>query len=309
MDILGNPIAYSKVVSVTATNYNNTSSANPVPDGAYNYFLFRRNGTSEPQANQHMNNQGIGGVAFRFSDFGLADGETIYGYSILANDFNSTYGSDVVNYNNAARFPTNTSETVGGLDLLAVLGIAKETMILPVETTSFSATKKENKVSVEWATVTEINSQGFQVERSANGKDWMEIGFVRSKAPEGSSTEKLQYSFYDNSPAKGINYYRLRQLDLDGREKISEIRTVSFTDKDANSIRIFPNPVVNTLHMEGIEPGTHFRLIDVKGAVVNQFTAQTSTYLLLVEKLHPGIYFLQTVAANTITKTVQLVKM
>ena len=71
-----------------------------------------------------MNNQGIGGVAFRFSDFGIADGTTIYGYSLMANDFNSTSGADVVNYNNAARYPTNTSETIGGLDILAVLGIA-----------------------------------------------------------------------------------------------------------------------------------------------------------------------------------------
>ena len=162
-DANGNPTAYSNVVSVSATNYNNSSSANPVADGTYDYFLFKRNGQSNNmRVDQHVSGQGIGGVSFRFSDFGIANGTTIYGYSILANDFNSTIGSDVVNYNNAARFPTNTSETVGGLDILAVLGIAMETTVLPVELSSFSATKKENKVALEWTTATEMNSRGYR---------------------------------------------------------------------------------------------------------------------------------------------------
>ena len=209
---------------------------------------------------------------------------------------------------NAARFPINTSETVGGLDILAVLGIAMETSVLPVELSSFSATKKENKVALEWTTATEMNSRGYKVERSANGKDWMEIGFVQSKAPEGNSTEKLQYSFYDNSPMSGMNHYRLKQLDLDNNEKISEIKTVSIGSK-AGTIRIFPNPVVNTMHLEGMEAGTRFRLVDARGAVLNNFTARSSTEVISTEKLIPGIYFVQVLANNSSSKTMQLVKL
>jgi hypothetical protein len=179
LDGSGNPSAYSKVVSVTSANYNNTNGKNPVADGTYTYFLFTRTGTNNLEVDQHTTNQGIGGVAFRFSDFGIADGTKIFGYSIMSNDFNSTSGSDVVDYTNAARYPTNTSETIGGLDPLAVLGIAMETIILPVELSSFTASGKGNKSDLEWTTLTESNNSGFAIERSATGKNWEKIGFVR----------------------------------------------------------------------------------------------------------------------------------
>ena len=63
----------------------------------------------------------------------------------MANDFNSTLGADVVDYTNSTRFSTHTSETTGGLDILAVLGIAMETTILPVELSSFTAFAKGDK--------------------------------------------------------------------------------------------------------------------------------------------------------------------
>ncbi len=200
LDASGNPLTYSNVVSVNTADYNNTNSQNPVADGTYNYFLFRRDGTNALEINQHISNQGIGGVAMRFSDFGIADGTTIYGYSLLPNDFNSTSGSDVVDYTNSAHFPITTSETVGGLDILAVIGIGFEADLLPVELLSFSATEKNGKSELKWTTATEINNRGFAVERSADGKDWKEIGFVSSKNSKGNSNEMLQYTYLDNNP-------------------------------------------------------------------------------------------------------------
>jgi hypothetical protein len=305
----GNPTAYSNVVSVTSANYNNASSANPVPDGTYNYFLFRRNGNSKLSVNQHITDQGIGGVAFRFADFGIANGTKIYGYSIMANDFNSTLGADVLNYNNTAHFPTNTNETIGGLDLLAVLGIAMQMPVLPVELTSFTAAVKDNKTMLQWTTATEMNDRGFQVERSANGKEWTAIGFVNTKATAGNSGEDLHYTFFDNAPAKGTNYYRLVQVDLDDVKKISETKTVYVGGKDANSIKMFPNPVVNVLHIEGIEPGTNFKIVDLKGTELYQSKATTSSQTVSTEKLSPGIYFLQIKKNDGRQETMRVVKM
>jgi len=106
-----------------------------------------------------------------------------------------------------------------------------------------------------------------------------------------------------------MNYYRLKQTDLDGGERISEIKAVSMNIKDANSIKMFPNPVVNTLQIEGIEPGAQLRVVDAKGTVVNQFTAQASYNSLSVEKFHPGVYFVQVITANTTVKSLRFVKM
>jgi len=309
VDNLGNPTAYSNVVSVASANYNNASSANPVPDGTYNYFLFRRNGNSSLQINQHITDQGIGGVAFRFADFGIANGTTIYGYSIMANDFNSTNGADVINYTNTARFPTTTNETIGGLDILAVLGIAMQTTILPVELSSFTAVVKENKTMLQWTTATEMNDRGFQVERSANGKEWTAIGFVNTKATDGNSGEDLHYTFFDNTPAKGANYYRLVQVDLDDFKKTSEIKTVYMGEKNANSIKMFPNPVANVLHIEGIEPGTNFKIVDLKGTELYKSAATSSNQAVSTEKLSPGIYFLQIKKNDGRQETMRVVKM
>jgi hypothetical protein len=310
VDASGNPTTYSNVLSVNSTNYNNTSSSNPVADGTYNYFLFRRTGVSSLKVNQHITDQGIGGVAFRFSDFGIANGTKIFGYSIMANDFNSTSGADVVNYNNSARYPTNTSESVGGLDILAVLGIAMQTMILPVEISSFTAVKKANRAGLEWTTVNEMNNRGFKIEHSTDGKNWMQIGFVQSKSPLETSTEKINYSFSDNAPSNGINYYRLVQTDFDGKEKVSEVKTVSFGKDDANSIKVFPNPVAGDLHIEGLTSGMHIKLVDARGSVLSRFTAASSTAEVIpTGKLNKGVYFVQAEAVDGTEKTLRFVKL
>jgi Secretion system C-terminal sorting domain len=310
IDASGNPSAYSKVVSANASSYNNTNAANPVADGIYTYFLFKRDGTNDPQVDQHITGQGIGGVSFRFSDFGIADSTTIYGYSIMANDFSSASGNDAVDYTNTTYFPTNTSETTGGLDPLAVMGLAYETNILPVQLSSFIASEKAGKSELEWTTVTEMNNSGFRVERSANGRDWAAIGFVSSKASEGNSSQILEYSYYDNNPLKGINYYRLKQYDLSNHENISEIRVVSIGSNDPRVIKAFPNPVSsNIIYVQGVERGTNLRLTDMRGTVVSQATATHSIEGIPVDKLDPGIYFLQVVSNNALVKTIKVVKM
>jgi hypothetical protein len=306
-DASGNPSAYSQVLSVTASGYNNTDSKNPVADGTYTYFLFKRDGTSDLQVNQHITNQGIGGVGFRFSDFGISNGTTIYGYSIMANDFNSTLGTDVVDYTNTTRFPTNTNETVGGLDPLAVMGIAMETMILPVKMTSFSAVESNNDSELKWTTVTEVDNKGFYVQRSADGIKWSDISFVPSIAENGNSTSQLKYSFSDRKPLNGSNYYRLRQVDNNSKDYFSEIRIVAFENN--STMRIFPNPVVNTINIQGIKANYSLILTDNKGSVISNIRATASSISMTSDKLLPGIYFLRVTDDNALLiKTMKVVK-
>lgn len=119
----GNPNGYTGLYRATAGSYGAT---NPVGDA--NYVVTRRGGgAGNLLASATPAAQGIGGIFFRFSDFGFAAGTKIYGYSLAANDFLAgATAADMVNYTNATNFPLNTSSaTLGGIDLTAITGIFK----------------------------------------------------------------------------------------------------------------------------------------------------------------------------------------
>ncbi len=84
---------------------------------------------------------------------------------------------------------------------------------LPIELFNFSAEQKENKVVLQWHTLTEINNHHFTIERSLDGESFKAIGSIDGA---GNSTELLSYRFEDTQPANGDNYYRIVQHDYDG---------------------------------------------------------------------------------------------
>ena len=96
---------------------------------------------------------------------------------------------------------------------------------LPVTLSDFRAIKQNNAASLQWFTNMEQNSQSFIIERSADGKNFTAIGSVRAA---GNSNSRKAYSYDDAAPLKGNNYYRLKQVDLDGKSAYSEIRTLNF---------------------------------------------------------------------------------
>ncbi|MFZ1528570.1 MAG: T9SS type A sorting domain-containing protein [Ferruginibacter sp.] len=113
---------------------------------------------------------------------------------------------------------------------------------LPVELNGFSAVKQNGKTFLQWQTSNETNSRGFEIQRSSNTQNWTNIAFVNS-----AGTAAGNYSFTDASPASGKNYYRIRQVDISGAYKLSEIKWVDFSRKF--SLGISPNPVVNTINI------------------------------------------------------------
>jgi LruC domain-containing protein len=123
IDGTGTPLAYSNLIRVNASHY---GSINVVPN--QNSVVLRRdNGAGELKASTSLTGQGIGGVFFKFSDFGINNGQTIYGYSIAAADFPAGgTPADFVDYTNPTYFPLNTSGGgAGGIDMIALTGIVK----------------------------------------------------------------------------------------------------------------------------------------------------------------------------------------
>ncbi|TVR79186.1 MAG: hypothetical protein EA412_06765 [Chitinophagaceae bacterium] len=112
---------------------------------------------------------------------------------------------------------------------------------LPVELIAFDAVKEGTAVNVYWATATEIDSDYFIVERSANAEDYKAIQVVEAA---GNSVEEIFYQIKDEDPYSGVNYYRLKQVDFDGSHEYFGPVYVVFGDKsDKFAFSVFPNPV------------------------------------------------------------------
>lgn len=91
---------------------------------------------------------------------------------------------------------------------------------LPVELIAFTAEKNDQHVDLHWTTASEIQNQYFSIERSIDGTSFEAIGRMNGA---GNSTTLNEYSFSDEQPWKGINYYRLAQTDIDGTVNYSRI--------------------------------------------------------------------------------------
>lgn len=109
--------------------------------------------------------------------------------------------------------------------------------VLPVDWLSFSAIPVRDEVLLEWSTATESNSDYFVIERSTNGADYRELGIMGAMNTSNTTTD---YVFKDPEPLNGVSFYRLRQVDLDGKIDFSEVRTVSFEYEVP--IVVYPNP-------------------------------------------------------------------
>jgi plastocyanin len=112
--------------------------------------------------------------------------------------------------------------------------------VVPVELTSFNAIVKNNSISLNWTTATELNNSGFEIERKLGNPNWSKIAFVKG---HGTSTIPNKYSYTDTKLSSGNYTYRLKQIDFDGSYKYSNIveASIDFPSKYELS-QNYPNP-------------------------------------------------------------------
>ncbi|MCP2042022.1 PKD-like domain-containing protein [Pontibacter sp. HSC-36F09] len=116
-----------------------------------------------------------------------------------------------------------------------------EIIPLPVELLYFNATKRGNDVVLDWATASELDNKGFEVQVSSDAKNFRALGFVESKV--NTTSLKQLYTFVDKENGKqGVRYYRLKQVDLDGKFEIFNIKAVHFDEVSVNKVKAYPNP-------------------------------------------------------------------
>jgi subtilisin family serine protease len=141
-------------------------------------------------------------------------------------------GNYSMDLNVASNDPANAVVTVP---------VTMEISIIPVELTSFVANNDRNNVTLNWATATEVNNSGFQIERKLTGaNEWTSVSFISGK---GTSTERNNYSYLDKSLTVGKYSYRLKQLDLDGTYEYSPVIEIDVSAPNEYTLyQNYPNP-------------------------------------------------------------------
>lgn len=136
-----------------------------------------------------------------------------------------------------------------------------------------------------WETATETNNQGFEIQRSRDGFNWETISWQEGN---GNSNTLRAYSYIDYNTYRGINYYRLEQIDFNGTFAYSP--AVSITTTSVNTIDIYPNPASDFLVVSGLDGRTIDEVIihDINGKEVLRETDANN--VVDISNIQPGMY-------------------
>lgn len=217
----------------------------------------------------------------------IENGDAAQGGSDRYGDYNSLVNDPS---DNSFWFTSNYT-TTGGQWATSVVHFEVLESALPVSFVNFTAQKNiHNLITLNWSTANEHNNDYFSVERSANGISFSEIGRV----PGTNNTQAQQYVYIDKQPAAGNNFYRLRQVDKDGKFIYS--KQVLINMDAASVVKLYPNPAAQTLFIEGLpeEKNTSITVYDMQGAVVfKKEITGINKYALPVSSLQSGNYIIK----------------
>jgi hypothetical protein len=160
--------------------------------------------------------------------------------------------------------------------------ITVSSTVLPVEWLSFTGYNKGAVNVLTWTTANEVNNKGFNVERLMDNGQWITLGFVNAKSKAAS------YDFTDNTPLS-TSYYRLRQIDSDGKETLSKV--VSVSRNASTKLKVYPNPVSNVLTIETNDATGSFQILNLLGQQV--LSGKTTAQRIDVSALPQGSYVLK----------------
>lgn len=153
---------------------------------------------------------------------------------------------------------------------------------LPVELLNFNAEKNNRAVDLYWQTASEHNNDYFTVERTFDGEHFEIVGMVDGA---GNSNQLLSYSLFDENPANGYNYYRLKQTDFDGTSKYSDLRSVYFGPEAW--VNVYPNPSNGLLNIVATGEVSNLAIYAADGKLVQAGDVNG----LITLFLEPGMYF------------------
>jgi hypothetical protein len=170
---------------------------------------------------------------------------------------------------------------------------------LPVNFVSFDVAKNNQTAVLDWVTNNETNSASFDIERSIDAVNFKSIGNVPSK----NLTIENAYTYTDMYPVAGVNYYRLKQIDLNGEYRYTEVKSLLFND--GTDIKVFPNPTQHevSVYIENFKKPITAKLLNQVGQVVKELQLKQQSSTISMDELPKGIYFL--IIQGQVTKVVK----
>ncbi|WP_165963512.1 T9SS type A sorting domain-containing protein [Hymenobacter radiodurans] len=309
-------VAAQQSITRSADGKSATVNFNPVPErtgtstyGEGRLIVASENGTltnapaSQPNdgagyetSNGVYNGQNQGTIAPGF--YTVFAGTAVPSTTITGLDPYKTYYFYVYGYNNidptqnisvtgAENYLTPTTPTT----LVGIEVVGLPPVILPVELVSFTAKLQNNKVNLSWVTASEKNNKGFEIQRSQDATTFSTILFKNGK---GTTNNKTTYTALDEQPLSGVSYYRLKQIDNDGKISLSNV--VAVTGPELAEIAMYPNPTQHILNIRlpyASKAGAQVTVTDLSGRVVrteklaangemNMNSLSNGTYLVTV---------------------------
>ena len=167
--------------------------------------------------------------------------------------------------------------------------------ILPVGFLSFQAINcQTSNICLNWSTAFELNNDHFAIERSTDANNWKVIEEIKGA---GNSSTHINYSAIDPHPNPGKNYYRIKQIDFDGKFSYSNTQLVYFLQSE--DIHIYPNPTTGQITLEGeLEEIRQIQLYNSLGqevsSSINIKESNSFQVMLDLTNLVDGIYLLKT---------------
>ncbi len=222
-----------------------------------------------------------------------------------------TTGGVAGTWNNAGIDFWGATNGNAGMAVLTALSMPPQSIILPgfcallpIEMAAFDAVKNNQQVDLAWKTASEKNCDRFIIERSGDEINWEALGELKGK---GTTLIEQSYFFNDKHPLDENNYYRLRQVDIDGKFNFSETKVIRFYN-DKIELAVYPNPGNDLIHIDynfhttGTE---QLFLNDMMGGLIKVIEVKENTHGTInidCKTILPGIYFLK--VGNTTSKII-----
>jgi hypothetical protein len=182
-------------------------------------------------------------------------------------------------------------------------------IILPVRFTSFTVTADGCKALLEWQTGMEQNNSHFLVERSSNGTQFTTIARVEAA---GNSNATNTYKFTDEAPVSGVTYYRITQVDFDGKYSGTDIKAIRIQcNGSAVALKAYPNPARSQVNIQSGKAIAQVNVVAASGQTVMKYVPsqnQGGTFSLNIQHIQNGIYLLQVVNKDGTIDVIKLLK-
>ena len=277
----GTATLYLDGTAIGSTTLSNTPSALGGGSGTTDDWLGKSEFASDPTFSGYMDE-------FRISDDARYTSNYTPPLSPFTPDGNTT---DLYHFNDGSGQTITDASGNGNNGVLGATTAVESTdptwqpcATLPIFLTGFSAVLQNNIVHLQWTAYKDVEPGSFAIQRSTDGKNFTTIGTVETNEPEGS----YNYSFDDEHPSNGNNFYRLLIIDQGSADKYSNILLVTLNN--AVLFNVFPTVANSSITVE-LANAAKLTMIDARGATIKQFNLSQSQ-VIDISYLAKGFYFL-----------------